>query len=95
MQYNKANWDNIASDINRESTHIASSDDPAEVKWDHLKEAINKAIDKHIPHKFVKKNYSPLWLNRTLRNKLKKKAKLYKKAKASSNWDKYKSFQKQ
>ena len=40
-----------------------------------------------------KNNYSSPWLNRSLRNKLKKKANLNKKAKTSSNWDRYKSFQ--
>ena len=94
FQYRKANWNKIAGDLTSASNHIVNSDGSADVKWNHLKKSVNDAIQKHVPHKFVKNNYSPPWLNRKLRNKLKKKAKLYKKAKNSSNWDRYRAFQK-
>ena len=42
----------------------------------------------------LKPNSSIPWLTKSLKNKLKKKAKLYSKAKKSGDWAKYKRYQK-
>ena len=94
-KYNKANWEAIASELEETSNKLKGNKHlTVDEMWNMFKTEINNSVEKNVPSKFVKGNYSPPWLNRKLRNKLRKKAKLYKKAKSSKNWDKYKSFQK-
>ena len=65
---NILNWDEIVD----EAVQITKPDTPIEEKWNTLKQGINKVVEKRVPSKSIKKNYSPRMKTR-LRNKLKKR----------------------
>ena len=66
----------------KSTTHI-------ERLWTYFKENLLSTIDKHVPSKMSRPKKNLPWINRNIRKQLKKKCRLYKKAKASGKWDKY------
>ena len=62
--------------------------------WDLFKSSLQLGISQFIPSKLVKKRPSLPWMNRELAKLVKKKNKLFKKAKNSGNWSDFKIHQK-
>ena len=52
-------------------------------------------MDKNVPSKICRNKYTLPWVNLSLRRKLKKKARIYRHAKRSGKWEKYRHFQKE
>ena len=68
------------------------SGENVETLWTYFKEKLLAAIDSHVPSKMSRSKKSLPWLNRNFRKQFKKKHRLYKKAKVSGKWEKYKHF---
>ena len=54
-----------------------------------------EAVDRHVPSKVCRKHQSTPWINCSVRRLLRRKKRLYKKAKTNKNWSKYYHFQKE
>ena len=92
-QYEKANWDNIKDRMMEISRTVCESAD-VEESWTMLKNEISECLDLEVPSKLTAKRHNLPWLNRKLINKIRRKHKLYQKAKQShkkEDWDKYKT----
>ena len=55
---------------------------------------MKETINKHIPHYTAKKRSHLPWMNRPLLKLLRRKKKIYNRAKETKNWSHYKKFQK-
>lgn len=93
--YSKADWANIQQDSDRLSDTITRLDPstPVEALWNSFKTGISDIMDKHIPSKMCKNRKSLPWFNKTLLRMTKRKARLYKHAKSSHQWQTYNEFQ--
>ena len=94
-KFAKANWDEIKKICNQISLSVmqqTKSGENVETLWTYFKEKLLAAIDSHVPSKMSRSKNSLPWLNRNIRKQLKKKHRLYKKAKASGKWEKYRHF---
>ncbi|XP_052780575.1 uncharacterized protein LOC128217460 [Mya arenaria] len=95
--YSKANWEQIKADsknISQRVTSLATSDSTTDQLWNIFKHELKNTIDRNIPTRTKKSNNSTPWLTMKLRRMLKRKARLYKKARATNNWSLYKDYQK-
>ena len=63
--------------------------------WNYFKTNLLKTVDENVPSKMMRpKKLSP-WINRNLTKQLKKKSLLFRKAKSSGKWEKYRHFSKE
>ena len=100
--WKKANFDAISEDVetldqllaSRESPNDISSND-VESMWETFKTTLSNSMEKNIPFKLVskKKNSRP-WINTATRRALRKKQKLYRKAKRLGNDEDWAQFRK-
>ena len=66
----------------------------ANTLWLKFKECMQESIDKNIPSFMLKKNNSLPWLSPQLKKMLKKKQRMFKKARSTRNWSGYREYQK-
>ena len=76
--YIKADCSKLSSDINNNLLYTSN----IENVWSKFKNELLESINKHVPWKTYNNKQSLPWVNRKLRNTLKKKARLYKYAKS-------------
>ena len=91
-QYKKANWETIGEKMLDTSQRDCECMDIEEC-WNLLKQGISVCLDSDVPSKLTSKRHNLPWLNRKLINKIRRKHKLYQKAKQTQHkedWDKYK-----
>ncbi|KAK3092122.1 hypothetical protein FSP39_025385 [Pinctada imbricata] len=91
FQYKRANWENIKKKLLETSKKVGEYTD-AEASWTALKQGISECLDLEIPSKLTSKRHNLPWLGRKLINRIRKKHKLFQKAKQSQkkeDWDKY------
>ena len=63
--------------------------------WNYFKTNLLKTVDENVPSKMTRPKKSSPWINRNLTKQLKKKSRLYRKAKSSGKWEKYRHFSKE
>ena len=63
--------------------------------WSYFKTNLLKTVDENVPSKMTCPKKSSPWMNRNLTKQLKKKSRLYRKAKSSGKWEKYNHFSKE
>ena len=63
--------------------------------WNTFKGDLNTGINENIPSKMKKSKQSTPWITRNLKRQMKRKARLFKKAKRTKNWTQYRKFQKE
>ena len=59
-----------------------------------LKQEINKAVEEHVPKYRTRNNNKPAWLNRDILREIRRKKRLWQKAKAGVEVDRYKEVEK-
>ena len=97
LLYHKGNTKLIKQDLAAFTNNFLSSDPQTRsVKqlWQEFKQATQKAVSKHDPHKVKRSRNSLPWVNRSIKKDTKKCKKLYNKAKRSrlaSNWGAYRN----
>ena len=94
--YRKGNMDGLVSELSESCDAFCAKYSSPETRdvntmWNELKGDILKAMDRHIPSKTItsSKHQAP-WINNKIRREIKKRDRLYSKAKASnfsSDWD--------
>ena len=98
--YQKANWDIIRSRLsdlsheyfNLNSTSVRTVDE----NWSFFQENFQNIIDDHVPFKTLRKNTRLLWMTAELTRLIRKKKRVYKRAKLhkrDSDWSEYKDLQ--
>ena len=96
-KFRKANWDIIKTDLDQILIEIRRAYDNnanVETLWTKFKNSLQDTIAKNIPSGTAKKRTRLPWINNSLLKELKKKKRLYRKAKKSNNWIRYKTHQK-
>ena len=96
-QYSRVDWENLATNIDALSHEIINikQDGSSTLQlWDKFKTTVLDLIDEHIPHKMRKVNYSLRWLSKPIMKMIKRKQRLYRRAKRNNKWDTYRNFQK-
>ena len=76
--YKRAKWDNISEDLLAASMQIQTNIDDKTVNemWIEFKEAIGKAVEKHIPHRRTKSRDNLPWVTPQIRKLIRKRDKL-------------------
>ena len=98
--YKRANWDKIKDDLHEfQHTFLASTpyDNPVNDNWQNLKSAIMDSVKINIPTKSLKTQHNLPWFNQDLKRAVRKKKRLYKKAKRTNDtkhWKDFKVFRK-
>ncbi|XP_069118880.1 uncharacterized protein [Argopecten irradians] len=81
--YNKANWDNIKTDLEPLNTQLDErSNDNIEEIWHSFKTTLNKSIDKNIPTKHITHKSKLPWITRPIRQLINKSKRLHKQHKS-------------
>lgn len=98
-KFNKANWENIKIDTLVFQLQYLSQekDNSIETNWNNIKTHLHLMADKHVPHKMSSTRTNLPWFNQHLKKLVKKKQRLYNKAKKDNtptNWESFRSFQK-
>ena len=99
--YKRANWDKIKNDLHEfQHNFLASTpyDNPVNDNWQNLKSAIMDSVKINIPTKSLKTQFNLPWFNQDLKRAVRKKKRLYKKAKRTNDtkhWKDFKVFRKQ
>ena len=100
--WKNANCDAISEDMETLDQLLASKESPNDISsndvesmWETFKTTLSNSMEKKIPSKLVsKKKNSRLWINTATRRALRKKQKLYRKAKRSGNYEDWAQFRK-
>jgi hypothetical protein len=81
LRYDKANWDNIKSDLEDTLKKIVNINNDAKSTvnetWNLFKNNLTKSINKNIPHKMLTYKHRLPWIHNKLRKMINKKNKLY------------------
>lgn len=96
-QFARANWEDLDADLAKMSLEVQEAYDcgaDVETLWTVFKDSIKMAVDKHVPSRMSGKKKNIPWLNADIRKLLKRKKRLYAKARKSGNWANYKFVQK-
>ena len=100
LKYDKANWDNIKSDLEDTLKKIININNDAKSTvnemWNLFKNNLTKSINKNIPHKMLTYKHRLPWIHNKLRKMINKKNKLYFKMKKDKKYkEKYKELKHQ
>ncbi|XP_071506791.1 uncharacterized protein [Diadema antillarum] len=94
--FSKADWKKIHSEASHLSTIILErkkqGDDICSL-WTTFKTSLSHIIDESVPSRTTKRRKSLPWFNHKLKRMVRRKARLYKQAKRSNDWGKFKDFQ--
>lgn len=96
-KYRQAKWELIEKDLENILTEIEDQykkNCSADNLWTTFKSRLQHSMKNHIPMGTVKKNTKLPWINRQLLRQLRKKQRLYRQAKTTNNWSKYRTHQK-
>ena len=97
-KFGKANWGNMKIDLDDAAESIArdqKAGKDVEQLWSTFKKSLLSSINANIPTYIHKNTTSLPWINVKIKRILKKKKRLFKKARATNNWPPYRLFQKQ
>ena len=97
-QFSRVNWQDLGADLDKTASEINvlySSGSDVHSLWDHFEASLVEAVDRHVPSKVCRKHQSTPWINCSVHRLLRRKKRLYKKAKRNKNWSKYYHFQKE
>ena len=97
LKFSKANWEKMRSELNSTAQEIKVLQDngaDANTLWLKFKTQLQKSIDTNIPSFMLKKNNSLPWLSPHLKKMLRKKQRMFKKARSTRNWSGYREYQK-
>ena len=96
--FSRANWDQLKTDIKDISVEIVRlyrCGSSVQKLWDTLTKDLLTAINSNIPSKLKTSKHSVPWINREVKRTLRRKARLFKKAKKTNNWTSYRKCQKE
>ena len=95
--FSKVNWEDIQKDTEQLSNSILEdrAQNPVEYLWTRLKDGLTHIMDKHIPSRMTNSRKSLPWFNRKLKQMVRRKARLYKQAKRTNQWNEFNAFQKE
>eukprot|EP00745_Piridium_sociabile_P040062 TRINITY_DN76314_c0_g1_i2.p1 TRINITY_DN76314_c0_g1~~TRINITY_DN76314_c0_g1_i2.p1 ORF type:complete len:1167 (+),score=240.29 TRINITY_DN76314_c0_g1_i2:25-3525(+) len=94
----RANWEGLDADLKQMAEEIETRyDQGADVEslWSTFRDSTTKAVDTHVPSKMSSRKKNLPWLSGKLKALLKKKKRLFAKAKKTYNWNNYKFVQKE
>ena len=85
--YHRADVDGLKAFIARALTGFTARLSTMNVseQWDYFKEKLSQGLEKYIPSKIAKSKVSHPWVNRKIRREIRKRERLYKKAKKSGS----------
>ena len=97
--YKKANLDGLQKELEDLATEFTQSRNhrqyTVDENWEFFKTRLRLAADRHIPQKQVKPNRRLPWITTTIRRMMRKRERLFKKARKSKNatlWQAYKKY---
>ena len=96
--YNRADFNSISTkleDLNHQLDEDSVKNMDIDKLWDTLTNTIQLAMDTNIPSKMTSSKPSVPWINSDIKRKIKKKRKLYNKARKTGDfelWDKFKEL---
>ena len=100
LNFRKGNIEGVKENLNQHYKDFAMTnpvDRSVEENWNLFKNAITDSIKKHIPSKKINGKHSLPWITTTIRKMIRKKQRLYNKAKSSSDpihWHKFRALRK-
>ncbi|XP_070206189.1 uncharacterized protein [Littorina saxatilis] len=96
-KFKDARWDQLKSDLESAATTIVNkynNGTNAEDLWTLFKSSLLASVDSYIPSTIAKNRSSLPWLSASLKRMLRRKQRLFKRAKHSKIWTEYRNFPK-
>ena len=93
----KANWEQMKSDLDITAQEIRAEHKKgadADTLWKMFKARLQTSMEANIPTFMLKKRQSLPWITPTIKKMLKKKQRLFKRARSTNNWSGYREYQK-
>ena len=93
----KANWEQMKSDLDIAAREIRDEHKrgaDADTLWKMFKARLQTSMEANIPTFMLKKRQSLPWITPTIKKMLKKKQRLFKRARSTNNWSGYREYQK-
>ena len=94
--FSKVNWDELKvkiSGISKNITEMYEFGKSIHELWDTFKTDLMQTINENVPSKMFRSNTSTPWIRGKAKRVLRRKARLYKRAKKTKNWTRYRKFQ--
>ena len=75
LKYNKANWSNIKSDLEKTYNDLLNLEDKTNVNdmWNTFKTNLTKSVENNIPHKFLTYKNGLPWIHNNIRKMINRK----------------------
>ena len=93
LNWARADWPAMERDLAMVSWQRRLLNQGAEEAWRILKEETNKVVEKYVPKYRLRNKEKPAWLNREILREIRRKKKMWQKAKAGVNVDEYKKVE--
>ena len=96
--FSKANWSELKVKITEISNNIIdmyNSEKSVHELWDTFKTGLLQTVNDYVPSKMFRTNSSTPWIRGKVKRALKRKARLYRKAKKTKNWTRYRQYQRE
>ena len=96
-KFHKADWDNLKKELDKAAQTVVNqynNGDCVATLWTSFRTLLQKAMDRSIPSRLQKKRTSLSWLTHSIQKTLKRKQRLFRRAKQTNNWTAYRLFQK-
>nr|KAG5694853.1 hypothetical protein BaRGS_028781 [Batillaria attramentaria] len=96
-KFGKADWEQMKSDLDNTAQIIAGEHKEgkdAESLWTTFKTSLFNSINKNIPSFMLKQSSTLPWITTPIKRLLKRKKRLFQRARSTNNWSPYRQFQK-
>ena len=96
-KFHKADWDTLKEELDKGAQTVVkqyNNGDGVATLWTSFRTLLQKAMDRSIPSRLQKKRTSLPWLTHSIQKMLKRKQRLFRRAKQTNNWTAYHLFQK-
>ena len=93
--WRRANWDGLARTVQDEAWRKTVMEKGAEEAWTTIKIKLSEAVESFVPSKTRRDPKNPPWLTREILQKIRKKRRLWKKAKWGEATEEYKKAEKE
>ena len=96
--FSRAKWDDLNTDLKPLSEKIVNMDQggvDVNTMWETFNTTVMSAVEKHIPSTLRRRCIDLPWIGHHIKKLLRRKKRLYKQARKTSNWSNYRFFQKE
>ena len=94
LDWNKADWKEMKKQVGEKDWKEEMKNKDVNSAWEGLRDTLNRAVEENVPKKKRRKQNRPAWLSQEILRGIRKKKRLWKRAKLGENLEQYKEEEK-